>query len=64
MPSTPLDTEHRFASITKAAEYADVHRETIYRRIVEGTLTRYQLGHALRVDLNELDRLMRQAARA
>lgn len=55
---------HRFVSVKKAAEYADVHRETIYRRVADGSLTRYQLGHVLRVDLNELDALMRQEADA
>jgi len=61
MPSITLDTEHRFASITKAAEYADCSRDTLYRFVADGSLTRYQLGTVLRIDLNELDSILRGA---
>ena len=49
----------RLVSVVKAAAYADVHRETIYRRVADKTLTGYRLGGVLRVDLNELDAIMR-----
>jgi len=38
----------------------DVSQKTIRRRIAEGSLTGYRMGpRILRVDLNELDALMR-----
>jgi excisionase family DNA binding protein len=52
--------ERRLVSIPKAAEYAGVHHITIRRRISAGDLTGYRLGkRILRVDLNELDDLLR-----
>ncbi|WP_454859071.1 excisionase family DNA-binding protein [Promicromonospora soli] len=61
MPSTTLDMKHRFASVTKAAEYADCSRDTLYRLVADGSLTRYQLGTVLRIDLVELDTILRGA---
>lgn len=50
----------RLAPITSAAEYAAVSPKTIRRRIADGSLTGYRLGRRLiRVDLNELDELLR-----
>lgn len=60
-PDAPLP---RYASMKEAAAYIRVHEDTISRRIADGTLTAYRFGSAVRVDLNELDRLMRQAAHA
>lgn len=61
MPSAAAtSTRHRFASLIAAAEYADVCERTIRRRIAAGELTGYRVGPRLiRVDLNELDSLMR-----
>jgi excisionase family DNA binding protein len=52
MPSTP---GRRYASLAKAAEYADCNERTLRRHIAAGELTGYRLGRVIRVDLNELD---------
>jgi excisionase family DNA binding protein len=50
----------RFESIQGAAAYAGVSSKTIRRRISDGSLTGYRMGPRLvRVDLNELDALLR-----
>jgi len=50
----------RLASLADAAEYAACSRETIRRRISDGTLHGYRLGkRLLRVDLNEIDKALR-----
>lgn len=50
----------RFGSVADAAEFAGVNPKTIRRRIADGTLNGYRLGPRLiRVDLNELDALLR-----
>ncbi len=50
----------RLASIPRAAEYADVCTKTIRRRIADGSLTGYRFGpRVIRVDLDEVDQLMR-----
>jgi excisionase family DNA binding protein len=47
-------------TLDEAAEYAAVNVQTIRRRISAGDLTGYRLGpRLLRVDLNELDQLLR-----
>ena len=45
----------RYASLAKAAEYADCNERTLRRHIAAGELTGYRLGRVYRVDLNELD---------
>jgi len=48
------------ASLTDAANHARVSTRTLRRRIADGTLTGYRMGPRLiRVDLNELDGLLR-----
>lgn len=50
----------RLRSIADAAEFAGVNPRTIRRRIADGTLIGYRMGPRLiRVDLNELDALLR-----
>jgi excisionase family DNA binding protein len=51
----------QFISIAAAAEHLDVSLKTIRRRIAAGDLKAYRLGgsRVLRVNLNELDDLMR-----
>lgn len=50
----------RWAAINEAAEYAAVSPKTIRRYISRGDLTGHRLGkRLLRVDLNELDALLR-----
>ena len=50
----------RLARIDQAAEYAACSSKTIRRRISDGSLTGYRMGKRLiRVDLNELDDLLR-----
>ena len=47
-------------SLAEAAEQAGCNPKTIRRRISDGSLTGYRMGPRLiRVDLNELDRLLR-----
>lgn len=46
--------------IAAGAVHAGVSQKTIRRRIADGTLTGYRMGPRLiRVDLNELDALLR-----
>ncbi|HEY9394526.1 MAG TPA: DNA-binding protein [Nocardioides sp.] len=54
-------TGRRYAKISAAAEQYDVDHKTIRRAIASGELTGYRLGtsRVLRVDLDELDGLMR-----
>lgn len=55
-----LSPERRLSSIPGAAQYAAVSTKTIRRRISDGTLTGYRFGaRVIRVDLNELDGLLR-----
>lgn len=57
MPAKP---SRRLASIAGAAEYGACSEKTIRRRIADGSLTGYRMGPRLiRVDLNELDQLLR-----
>jgi excisionase family DNA binding protein len=49
----------RLAPLSAAADYAGVHPKTIRRRIADGSLNGYRMGPRLiRVDLDELDRLL------
>lgn len=53
-------TNRRLVSVPEAATYASVCAKTIRRRIADGDLTGYRMGpRIIRVDLNELDRLLR-----
>lgn len=55
-----MSTEPRLASIAEAAAYVRCSSKTIRRRIAEGSLTGYRFGpRAIRVDLDEVDRLLR-----
>jgi excisionase family DNA binding protein len=51
---------HRFATIGYGAKYIDAHPATVRKWIAEGKLKGYNGGgwRMLRIDLNELDRLM------
>ncbi len=52
--------KRRTATIAVAAEYVPCSPKMIRRRIADGSLTGYRMGPRLiRVDLNELDALMR-----
>jgi excisionase family DNA binding protein len=56
VPAIPQSTEpRRYASLAKAAEYADCNERTLRRHIATGELTGYRLGRNIRIDLNELD---------
>lgn len=49
----------RYAKITEAAEYLDVHPATVRQKLASGDITGYWLGpRILRVDLNEIDAVM------
>lgn len=50
----------RLASIQQAAEYAACNPKTIRRYIAAGRITGYRMGQRMiRVDLNDLDALLR-----
>nr|WP_068274778.1 helix-turn-helix domain-containing protein [Aldersonia kunmingensis] len=52
-------SQRRLASVTIAADYADVSTKTIRRYIASGRLTGYRVGPRLiKIDLNDLDRIM------
>jgi excisionase family DNA binding protein len=58
--TSPAQPTRRLATLTDAATYAACSRETIRRRIADGTLHGYRLGkRLLRVDLNEIDTALR-----
>lgn len=60
MARTASKQARRLASIKQAAEYAACSTKTIRRRISDGSLTGYRMGKRLiRVDLNELDAVLR-----
>lgn len=60
MARSATTATRRLVSIGQAAEYAGVSSKTIRRRISDGSLTGYRMGPRLiRVDLNELDDLLR-----
>lgn len=55
--------QRQLASIPDAAEQYGVHHSTIRRYISHGRITGYRFGpRMLRVDLNELDALLRPLA--
>jgi excisionase family DNA binding protein len=56
--STRASTGRRYASLAKAAAYADCNERTLRRHIAKGELTGYRLGRVIRIDLNELDAWM------
>jgi excisionase family DNA binding protein len=53
--STRASASRRYASLAKAAAYADCNERTLRRHIASGDLTGYRLGRVIRIDLNELD---------
>jgi excisionase family DNA binding protein len=57
LTATPTHTSagRRYASLAKAAAYADCNERTLRRHIASGELTGYRLGRVIRIDLNELD---------
>lgn len=58
--ATPKRATRRLDSIQNAAAYAGVSPKTIRRRISDGSLNGYRMGpRLLRVDLNELDAMLR-----
>lgn len=57
--------QSRLVSIPVAAERLDVSTKTLRRYIADGRLTAYRLGpKLLRVDLDELDAMLRPLATA
>jgi len=46
------------ASLAEAAERYDVHPRTLRRRIADGTLIAYRIGHLVKVDLLEADAVL------
>jgi excisionase family DNA binding protein len=58
---SPARPSKRLVDLADAAAYAACCRETIRRRIADGTLHGYRLGkRLLRVDLNEIDAALRE----
>lgn len=54
------DETRRLASISAAADYADISTRTLRRYIAEGRITGYRVGPRLvKVDLADLDRIVR-----
>jgi len=50
----------QLVTLTEAASYAGISTKTIRRRIADGSLAGYRMGPRLiRVDLNEVDALLR-----
>jgi excisionase family DNA binding protein len=60
LAASPRRQARPLTGITQAAAYADVCDKTIRRWIADGRLTGYRVGPKLiKVDLNELDRIIR-----
>ena len=58
--SSLADARRRLASLAEAAEYAGCSKDTIRRRVADGTIRAYKFGpRLLKVDLNEIDGAMR-----
>lgn len=56
----PKNQARRLAKLAVAAEYLDTSEYTVRRLITAGTITGYRVGkRLLRVDLNELDAMLR-----
>lgn len=53
------ETPHLVSSAT-AAELLEVHPRTVRRWIEEEDLTPYRMGRTVRVDMNEVYRIMRE----
>ena len=67
MAKSATTQARRLASINQAAEYAACSPKTIRRRVADGSLAGFRFGpRVIRVDLNEVDELLRPipAARA
>lgn len=60
MPKTTKALHRHLLTIQQASAYAGVSTKTIRRRISDGSLAGYRMGPRLiRVDLNEVDALLR-----
>jgi excisionase family DNA binding protein len=59
MPPSP---ERRYASLAKAARYADCTERALYNHIKAGEITGFKVGRVYRIDLNELDLWMAREA--
>lgn len=60
MNGLPHSSPRRLAALAVAAEYANVSPRTLRRYIASGRLAGYRVGPRLvRVDLNEIDALLR-----
>lgn len=60
MYTKPAPPTRRLASIANAADYASVSTRTVRRWISAGGLTGYRAGKKIiRIDLNELDAMLR-----
>ncbi|WP_206488388.1 excisionase family DNA-binding protein [Rhodococcus sp. KRD162] len=60
MPIASDRRQRRLTRIPVAAEYLDVSERTIQRWIADGKITGYRVGGKLvRVDLDQLDQLVR-----
>ena len=65
MPGSARAKPRRLASLKEAAGYADLNTRTLRRYIASGRITGYRVGpKLLKVDLNELDSIVRPVAAA
>lgn len=51
--------DRTYRSLQDEAERIGVHPRTLRRRIAEGKLTAYRVGHLIRLDPREVDALLR-----
>ncbi|CAM4518650.1 DNA-binding protein [Nocardia ninae] len=61
MTSANMRVYPRYVSLTKGAEFTGTSVRTMRRRISDGTITGYRVPgcRSIRVDLNELETLMK-----
>ena len=56
--ATPTRRRH-FVSLAAAAEQLDVSVKTLRRRVADGTLPAYRVGRLLKINPDDLDRIVR-----
>lgn len=59
MPDHARKPAKRLVSLAEAARYWDVSPRTVRRRIADGSLRGFKIGRLVKVDINEVDSLIR-----
>jgi len=60
--TVPQSARRGWGTIDQAAEYLNTSRQTIRRRIADGTLKAYRFGREIRIKLDDLDAMLEPIA--